>query len=1694
MSLLENIFILEYIKKLTRNMATPFIFETITKNQITNPFIHLLLIIIDTLPLIFIHIQIPSKFKRLNVPFFNKAHFLFDYYSLIVMLSVISSLIIIYNSFWFFVTRKNKNKCIPSIISTIIRAILLFNDLILFRYGSSFIIEIYTEILLRCIMDHLSPILLSFTCLSLLSYISTTCYHIQTIFIIIHIENKEIVKANILYPFDEFSQKCDLYIFFIKILGGLEYITYIYYNIKNNDCVNNNATLNTNKCANDNEIVCLFSCFFNYWCIILICYQFAHFVIYRIFIKGATDVFLINTRLNICRIGIIFFDFYSLIIMLLFINTSFPLSLSSLAIILSLTLVWSIASLLFIWNKVIIPKLFNGEVTIRKFVFIITRMFALNSSHSLSTSPFSSSLSLTFKQMRTSLFINPNRLYNSFKTYHFLNCTNDLHCNICGLYHSNSDTFSFIKIFKLLLKQKKITQDNEIDCVLSSMMLLLYFRFHNKIYKFYRQYHKLLFKLKNTAYHQVFINYINLLFASFTNINNDNNNISLYLHITTLSSLNSQIQSVLSSIKEFVLIEEEYNQYAQITQLASDLTNLHSNAQMILLDAEETKGEVIDSNEQLTKKIKNVYLYDTIISKFIIEKILNKPLNSLSPIEPDQLTDYFSSHYSNDSFLILGVQNSFLTKESISTITILKSGHSLIEYEGRHFGKIIPHKLFTQANEIFLSLLRHYNIETQLRNTFEFIINDNDNDYTVSSFKYKFDLLHALCNDTLLIYGFYSHPEKNIMLFEQNTSDSNLLILWRYSKSIQSLLLLPIKIIDKAKELQFYFTFKNLFTSIKKSCDSSCTNNDNTNNGKVDFECIFDLDHYSNLLELLLESFELFASLETECFIEEIANVIVKIRAKSLKQIKLVFRNISTIHCNHNSPNNNSTSSTYSSIIQVYSIKLLSTNHHTNITASDLGDSINRSSCELSKENPAMIHMTKEICSSSSIADNYSMTTISSHIKTSKKSNMALLTLYSSQEDTQKKNNKFKNGLAWIMRTIISCNVIIIILCIAFLVIQIKQLQSLYSINHLYFQFKQLRIVFTHLFLTIFSNICIGKKNTDTCFNAYIDYSQQFLNASAYTNNTINSNNGIEKEMDFHLIYSLIFLELKYKATILINQFNDNKIEFYQYNHKEIIGILNQKMNYSQIVESNDELRIQVNQITFDESIKNCLNSIQIILSHPDYVYTHPIYILSYSNGMIDFSNVYKKNLGQIQIEIYGIIINFLSYTNVFNSGERLLMDNVGNVTSFSKALLMFSIGIIFLLNFLLFILCLYGFKLAQSLLVLICKDIIRLLSNKDVKSFFESRIDNLLIVNRLYAKNPNTIITALLKAENHQLKKNKHLRSSVSNITPISQLPNQFKKKNLRSTMAKCLKLVPCTSNKDEERSNIFPIKQLIKPYRKLTKIIFALFFIIDLLFAWFVFNNFINVVNLSRYVQLNYIFENSIYTNIGITQIMGLLLMTNDDVAYDLGYNVQELNDSILNINNRDTFAYFDMLNTVEINNNKTYPHLSFLFKNSSDCLSFTTQINDSVVNSISLDQGINYTSIVVDICNKMNALSLPDFAFIYNDIMLKIRSLQVFRKQNSYNESENFNNSYQLFDLYTLALVILRPLRNYIKKTLLAERIDNQLRMFIVLMAIFLAVNIIMTGTIFLLIKCFIFRRLELTDQSFNSLKRCFLMQHL
>lgn len=1614
-------------------MSTPFLFKVITMNQITRPSVHIFLIIFEGIPLIISLFQIPPKIRELSSTLIFSIHKLVSTTALTILVSIITLLVIMFLIIQLISMKTNKMQLTNSFCSNVLKYFILFCDLILFRYLSSIILLIYLDLIIECVSRELSVGLICFACLSSLIYIGAIYYHIYKTYIIIHVDNTEIIKQSILYSFDKYSCKFEIYMLSVKIVGAIENIL---------------------ASVNESRLVHYMPYFFSYLFIILIVYSFLQFIICDLWINGRVEFLLINTKFNMTRISLVLFYIYILALMLLCINDSVALSLISGSVIVLLAFIWTVASVIFLWNKIIMPQLYEGRVTIQKFAYVITR------SHS------SSSISSNENKKKTScLYIDPFKILNSFKVHHFVHCVSDKQCSLCSLFYGNYiNTMSYLNFYRSILKYRVINPQSDSDFFLLTILSLLYYKLNSKPYEYYSHYQRNLIEMKSINCKELFENYIDLLLASFLNINNYSNNVSLYNQITSMSSLNEMIHSTLGSMWEFVNLEEEHNKFKGIVQLSSKIVELDRKAQMAYKST-DNKGET-DANEQSIKKIKNVYQYNTILNKYIVEKVLNKPINSTLPVEPEQLKDYFSLHFDNDSFLMLSMSSVDFNKESIANIFILKTGHSLIDSESKSFNTIIPSKLQYEANKLFIKLLKDYSEEYETNKSFDFIINDNKNQ-SVTSFRYQFDLLHLISDDSLLIYGFYSHPEKNIMLFESAQFDPNDLSLWRYNKSIQSLLFISIKVIDMAKDMNFYININELFTSIReienKDNDNEDKNKESTENN-ITLECLFDYREYYKILKLLYNQFIMFYSSNQNEFSNELINAISLSKTKEIKEIqfnmKLLFE--------------------YNKI-KAYSVNVLSNNYnYSNNQKLSMKESIIRGS-KISQEdnnnNNDIVEFNNNL-STSSMADNHSINSLTSSINNRREDQIQLITLYNDSVSNILKDDRIKKRSWLIMKIVICLNIFIIALCILLLFIQIFQLNSLFSLNTLLLQFKQLRIVFTNVLLSIYSNVCIGTENSEDCVNTYIDYSRLLLlksqddsligNQQFYVNNYINE-------------------EIKQKSKVLISLFSQNKIALFSKGDKDLIEILNQQMNYSHIIYQNNQLSIEKYIYTFEQGLKNCFNSIQIIHSHPEFIKSHKLFILIYTGSSFDFSKVHPQKLDEVQIELYRLIINFLNFYNIFIKGEDILFNKIQHIKMLNGFILSFSIGTIFTFNFILFLFCLYEFTLVHDLLYGFCIEIITLSLNASVRAFFNNRIDNLLVINRLYEKNPNSLINDITKSEQIQQKRSKKLFQKTQTVLSFK---NTSSTGNIHSNNDQN-KLKQRTSSSSSEMSNEDSIHNLINPYSKISSFIFYFFFIFFIIFAYFTYSYFLTILNITNYVQLNYIFENNIYTSIGLMQIMSLLSLNDNDIAKELGYDPHTLPEPILNIKNREILSNLDMINRLGQNDPTNFPSIDSYFLNSSDCRSIIKQINDSYIYNLSIEKDVNYTKIVTAVCEMFNIASLPEFAFLYSDIMLKINNLENRLFNVSYEELKAFNNLNELFDLYTITLVIFRPLRTYMKSTVFPNRITKKMNAFITIVALFFSMNVLFTVGIFVINKWFIFMKLNLFNESLCSLKKSMLM---
>ena len=236
----------------------------------------------------------------------------------------------------------------------------------------------------------------------------------------------------------------------------------------------------------------------------------------------------------------------------------------------------------------------------------------------------------------------------------------------------------------------------------------------------------------------------------------------------------------------------------------------------------------------LFRSVKNIYRYNLLINRFVVETLTNHQYKELNQLNIEMFDDYLTSHFNQDKLLMLNLnmdhENQHNDQGIISnnSYNILKCGRELISYRDKTFIDLLPKKLKKHGLNYFISKLGKYidydtlenyvkvDAETKeadmnangegANNTsmFQYIIKEAYNVNEISLLQYSFKVSRSLVDEHLLIYGYYSGMNNKVMVFEMNSSidtnnvkDGINMKLINFSRGIKNLLLFPLFVLVK---------------------------------------------------------------------------------------------------------------------------------------------------------------------------------------------------------------------------------------------------------------------------------------------------------------------------------------------------------------------------------------------------------------------------------------------------------------------------------------------------------------------------------------------------------------------------------------------------------------------------------------------------------------------------------------------------------------------------------------------------------------------------------------------------------------------------------------------------------------------------------------------------------------------------------
>ena len=1653
------------------NKTNQILFELFTHNTIQNQLLHAVLIIVDYYPLLVSSLcSIPKiekfgntldiisdklKLFKNTFPYRIMTKGLDEMY-VIALLAIILFFTVLY---YFLIallgmalkkqknngTFEQKNVCIGYISSFFVNVY----DIFFLRYISSYVILFLSNLTIYYLYrddTNLSSGLFIVFFLIFGLYIFTVYSHINTFFAIIQISNEAISKDKGKYIFDiVFSRPFDNLLLILKIIVGIEYS---YTTIKNK--------------------IDFFSVSLNILLLLLILVISLKFS-FQVTSFKKLDFYIFNKNLNLTRMFITIFNVYFVIVTTIFYRENTHIAI--LLILFVLSAVWAFFTILLIWLLIIKPRFFDGEITLQKLLYIMVQ------------SKKEASIVITTGES----FFNVNliKILDSIEFHHRINCVEFSKCNLCRKY-TNKEPVTVFDLYKYIIKRDigDTIIHNEIDMLYRDLIKLFYYHINKKIFKFYSWYRKIYIKFDKVDKTVVNnLSYIIALCLSYY----DSYGLATFSEIFQFTNLNQMIESHLTNIKNFIASANELKYVDKFFNLSKDIRKLRD-YMLYILQHIELKDDYNSNTDIITKNVKNIYRFNLVINRFVVETLTNHPYKELTQLNIEMYDEYLSQHFSQDKLLMINLDMDHENQHndqgivSNNTYNILKCGRELISYRDKTFVDLLPKKLKKHGLNYFISklgkyidydTLENYKASTETKeidmdangkganNTsmFQYIINEAFNVNEICLLQYSFKVSRSLVDEHLLIYGYYSGMNNKVMVFEMNNAldtnnvrDGINMKLVNFSRGIKNILLLNSEWIDVLDKSNNHLYFHTLFKNFTKMNEKS----------GFTYECILDYNtyighfkHYMKLIKEYLENEINNNNNENNVnsdMKKEIENNITKMNEKANKTLRMRLKFLFEIELSIRTK------------YRIYSAYLLTKNQKQNIMEGQNVENWDNYNAIVS-ESSVHQNSTFDGQQNTYTGSNTSMTENSIASRLSQKNRSHKEMKFSTAINTQNsKVDKISKAFSTFSILIFILNIVIIVLCLIFLIVQIILTNNLKKVNNLNYEFKQIRIAFAHSFLSVFTNGCLAKLGQTACQSYYDEYSQNLIN---------NYNYPPEYNVRDYLV-----AEIPFKINDMQSTFYSFKEDLYAYGDEELKYTLQDQMTYTSFEQKNNEL-IQHNlKVSLEDGFRRYINAFTLLInSEPNFTEV-PVYIISFRDSIVDFSNMENKNLSDVQTQIYLILINYINYSLIFKNSETSLDEEYNRVANLNTSILILFMVLIAFFNFVLLILCIWNISIVTQLFLNFIMGMIMMMSDVDFKMFYQERIDDLIKLSQLYVKNPNTLLNNIKKDEK---KISKKLRENERKL----QAENKNRTQSEKDYLLKAAEL-----NKDKKvYVDVSKIKIILVPFFIKVISLFSLYFIVLIVFDIMLFFKYDNLFTVNDYIIDNFLIETQIYDILVLTQIMTLLNLTQNDFANSLGIDNPE-EDGVINMKIRETAAYIKSIQNQQVNSDSSFEVISDFF-NAKDCSYIFKNVNNELTKNTSDIKGVDYFEMQSKLCEKFDIMSLDSFEYMFNDYILRVQKLQNLISAYTYDDLYAFNTQYEFYDLVTMILMNLQPIRNYIRTVLLDNLMSKTISDFITLIIIYLCANIVLDLSMFMVIRYKIAGKLDKMHKDLLMYNDCFSM---
>lgn len=588
--------------------------------------------------------------------------------------------------------------------------------------------------------------------------------------------------------------------------------------------------------------------------------------------------------------------------------------------------------------------------------------------------------------------------------------------------------------------------------------------------------------------------------------------------------------------------------------------------------------------------------------------------------------------------------------------------------------------------------------------------------------------------------------------------------------------------------------------------------------------------------------------------------------------------------------------------------------------------------------------------------------------------------------------------------------------------------------------------------LSLFALVCNADEiGQTTCESQFIDFSEESIIKYGFQEN--------------QMIYDYINREVEFKSELIISTLQSWERDRNIIGTSEITKILDDNFVFLSVEEINNEISVSQINMTMNDAIKRYVNIISTLGKMNDFLIS-PIFTITYDGENVDMSNAMEKQdsskgpfLNEAQKYFYTFEINFQKYLQrLFNISENLYLYYEEKLNVTSKILLIFVLMFIFAHLFFLFLclILLYKFKDIHSLFYSM---IYLKITSEHFEKYLSNKYSNISILLMFFKEKPQSLIKKIEKAKINEKKENLkrmeekkvHLVLSMENNTP-----NLHKNKKIQLSVSK--------EYFSFLMSNFF------------LRVAFLIFFYFAILLTFYLLLilRIKELSKMNRYARVNYDASNKVFLNIAFIQLMSMTNQTDEMLTdYFNSRNSSYVDDGgnkpqgFVRNNIQTAISLVTELNTLQ-KQNPSFGSLTTLID--VNCENLFEKIKDPIIESmVKKYPEYNYYSLFSKYCSQVfslnkyhNALLALELISYSTSSLLDLfigRTLEIYR---------NINNNDLLYQKYSDALMIIRPVRRFIYNYVSQDVISLIISSYIMVMVVFIVFNFVYEAVILLLTK--------------------------